>query len=139
MLLFVKMTIIVAWMKRLVAARKAHKAMGRGSLRFIRPGNRKILAYIREYEDEIILCVANLARFAQPVELDLSAFKGRVPVELGGHTPFPAIGELPYLLTVGGHSFYAFQLTTTAQPPAWHEDRLPPVEELPVLVLFQGW
>ncbi|MFO1431546.1 MAG: maltose alpha-D-glucosyltransferase [Candidatus Competibacteraceae bacterium] len=127
------------WMKRLIAARKAHKAMGRGSLRFIRPGNRKILAYIREYEDEIILCVANLSRFAQPVELDLSAFKGRVPVELGGHTPFPAIGELPYLLTVGGHGFYAFQLTTTTQPPAWHEDRLPPVEELPVLVLFQGW
>jgi maltose alpha-D-glucosyltransferase/alpha-amylase len=130
---------LLNWMKRLIAVRKAHRAFGRGRLKFITPGNRKILAYIREYEDEILLCVANLSRTPQPVELDLSAYKGRVPLELGGQTPFPAIGELPYLLTLAGHGFYAFQLSLDVQPPAWHEDRLPPVEELPVLVLFHGW
>lgn len=130
---------LLNWVKRLIAVRQAHRAFGRGSLTFLHPGNRKILAYIRIYEDEILLCVANLARSAQPVELDLSAYKSRVPVELAGQTPFPAIGELPYLLTLGGYGFYAFKLTQDAQPPAWHEDRLPPVEELPVLVLFQGW
>jgi len=130
---------LLNWMKRLIAVRQAHRAFGRGSLTFLKPGNRKILAYIRAYEDEILLCVANLARSAQPVELDLSAYMSRVPVELGGQTPFPAIGELPYLLTLGGHGFYAFKLTQDVQPPAWHEDRMPPVEQLPVLVLFQGW
>ena len=77
-------------------------AFGRGELTFLRPRNRKILAYLREYGDEIILCVANLARSAQPVELDLSAYRGRVPIELMGRTPFPPIGDLPYLLTLDG-------------------------------------
>ena len=78
------------WMRRLIAVRSAHPAFGRGSLRFLHPGNRKILAYVREYQDEIILCVANLARSSQPVELDLRAYKGRIPVEMLGRTPFPA-------------------------------------------------
>jgi maltose alpha-D-glucosyltransferase/alpha-amylase len=129
---------LLNWTKRLVTVRKAHKAFGRGTLEFLRPGNRKILAYVRELPEETILCIANLSRSAQPVELDLSRFKGRVPVELMGRTAFPPIGELPYLLTLPGYSFYWFHLATDAEVPPWHEERLAPLE-LPVLVLFSGW
>ncbi|MGF1528630.1 MAG: maltose alpha-D-glucosyltransferase, partial [Candidatus Competibacterales bacterium] len=129
---------LLNWMKRLIAVRKGHRAFGRGTLRFIRPGNRKILAFIREYRDDVILCVSNLSRYAQPVELNLAEFQGRVPVELLGHTPFPPIGELPYLLTLPGYGFYWFRLGVDEDIPAWHEEHLPP-QELPVLVLFQGW
>jgi len=129
---------LLNWMRRLLSVRKSVKAFGRGQLVFLRPGNRKILAFLREYGDEIVLCVVNLARTAQPVELDLSRFKGRVPLELLGRTVFPPIGELPYLLTLHGHSFYWFQLMRDLDAPPWHEERLPR-EELPVLVLFDGW
>ncbi|ABA57343.1 trehalose synthase [Nitrosococcus oceani ATCC 19707] len=129
---------LLNWMKRLLAVRKSIKTFGRGTLAFLRPGNRKILAYVREWEGEAILCVANLSRCAQPVELDLSRFEGRVPLELMGHTPFPPIGELPYLLTLPGHGFYWFRLAMDVAEPAWHEQRSPPAE-LPVLVLFDGW
>jgi len=126
------------WMKRMLATRKHSQAFGRGSLSFLRPGNRKILAYLREYNEEAILCVANLARTAQPVELDLKRFKGRVPVEMLGRTSFPPIGELPYLLTLPAHGFYWFRLATDAPVPEWHQDMLVS-EEAPVLVLFDGW
>ena len=129
---------LLNWNRRMLAVRKGFRAFGRGRLTFLRPGNRKILAYLREYGDEIILCVANLARSAQPVELDLARYKGRVPVELMGRTPFPPIGDLPYLLTLGGHGFLWFRLAAGGEVPAWHEERLPR-DELPVLVLFDGW
>ena len=129
---------LLNWMRRVLAVRKSHKAFGRGLLIFLRPGNRKILAYLREYDGDVILCVANLARAAQPVELDLSHYMGYVPVELMGRTPFPPIGELPYLLTLPGHGFYWFRLTKGEEVPAWHEEHLPR-EELPMLVLFDGW
>jgi maltose alpha-D-glucosyltransferase/alpha-amylase len=129
---------LLNWMRRVLAVRKAHQAFGRGTLRFLSPGNRKVLAYLREYRDEHILCVANLSRSAQPVELDLAAHKGRIPVELMGRTTFPPIGDLPYLLTLASHSFYWFDLTKGEEVPAWHEERLP-LEELPILVLFDGW
>lgn len=77
------------WMRRLIAMCKAHRAFGRGAISFLRPGNRKILAYLREHKDEVILCVANLSRAPQAVELDLSPFRGRVPVELMGRSKFP--------------------------------------------------
>ena len=130
---------LLNWMRRLIAMRKAHRAFGRGTLDFLRPGNRKILAYLREYEDEIILCVANLSRAPQAVELDLSLFKGRVPVELMGRSKFPPVGQLPYLLTLSGHGFYVFRLATDVDAPVWHEERpVPP--DLPVLVLVgPGW
>src|SRR6266704_2226367 len=102
---------LLNWMRRVLAVRKAHQAFGRGTLTFLHPGNRKVLAYLREYGEAGILCVANLARSPQPVELDLAAYKGRVPVELMGKTSFPPIGELPYLLTLASHSFYWFELT----------------------------
>lgn len=129
---------LLHWTKRLIAVRKAHRAFGRGSLHFLEPGNRKVLAYVREHAGEILLCVANLSRSAQPVELDLSCWQGRVPVELLGGTAFPPIGALPYLLTLKGHGYYGFRLAADAEVPYWHEERLAR-PELPVLVLTEGW
>jgi len=129
---------LLNWTKRLLAVRKSSKAFGRGNLQFLDPGNRKILAYLREYGDETILCVANLARSAQPVELNLARYKGWVPVELMGRTAFPPVGDLPYLLTLHGHGFYWFRLARGEEVPSWHEERLPR-EEPPLLVLFDGW
>jgi maltose alpha-D-glucosyltransferase/alpha-amylase len=129
---------LLLWTKRLIAVRKNYKAFGRGSLRFLDPGNRKILAFIREWEDEIILCVVNLSRSAQPVELDLAGWKGRVPVELLGGTTFPPIGALPYLLTLKGYGYYGFRLASDAEVPYWHEEKLAR-SELPVLILTEGW
>jgi maltose alpha-D-glucosyltransferase/alpha-amylase len=126
---------LLNWTRRILAVRKMHKAFGRGTLELLRPGNRKILAYVRRYEDEVLLCVVNLKRSAQPVELDLAAFKGRVPVELLGRSAFPPIGELPYLLTLPGHGFYWFELAESANAPSWHAEMLVR-EEPPWLVLF---
>src|SRR5437867_7188790 len=131
-------TSLLNWMRRMLVARKAQKAFGRGTLTFLRPSNRKILAYLREYGDDIILCVANLARSAQPVELDLSRYRGRIPVELMGRTSFPLVSELPYVLTLPGHGFMWFRLAKGEEAPARREERLLR-EELPVLVLFDGW
>ena len=102
---------LLNWMKRLIRVRRAHPVFGRGSLEFLHPENRRVLAYLREHEATSILCVANLSRFAQYVEVDLSRFMGRVPVELIGRVHFPPIGELPYLLTLGPHDFLWFELT----------------------------
>jgi maltose alpha-D-glucosyltransferase/alpha-amylase len=129
---------LLNWMKRVLAIRKTSQAFGRGRLTLLKPGNRKVLAYLREYGEDVILCVANLARSAQPVELDLARFRGRVPVEMMGRTAFPPVGDLPYLLTLPAHGFYWFRLATGVEMPRWHEERLPR-EDLPVLVLFDGW
>jgi len=102
---------LLNWMKRLIRVRRAHPVFGRGSLEFLHPENRRVLAYLREHEETSILCVANLSRFAQYVQLDLSRFKDRVPVELIGRVHFPPIGELPYLLTLGPHDFFWFEMT----------------------------
>ena len=129
---------LLNWTRRMLAVSKGCRALGRGSLNFLRPANRKILAYIREYGEEIILCVANLSRSAQPVELDLARYKGRVPIEMIGRTAFPPIGELNYLLTLSGHSFLWFRLALPESTPAGREEVMPR-DELPVLVLFDGW
>jgi len=96
--------------KRLISVRKSTLAFGRGTMTFIRPVNRSVLAYVRQYGDEVILCVANLSRSAQATELDLSAWKDRIPLEMLGRTRFPAIGELPYMITLAPYGFYWFQL-----------------------------
>jgi maltose alpha-D-glucosyltransferase / alpha-amylase len=96
--------------KRLISVRKSTLAFGRGTMTFIRPLNRSVLAYVRQYGDEVILCVANLSRSAQATELDLLAWKDRVPLEMLGRTRFPAIGELPYMITLAPYGFYWFQL-----------------------------
>jgi maltose alpha-D-glucosyltransferase / alpha-amylase len=98
------------WTKRLVGLRKRYQAFGRGSLEFLSPDNHKVLAFIRRYENETVLVVANLSRFVQAVELDLSEFNGARPVEMFGRTDFPSVGELPYFLTLGPHAFYWFSL-----------------------------
>jgi maltose alpha-D-glucosyltransferase/alpha-amylase len=124
------------WMKRLIALRKRYQAFGRGTLTFLHPDNRKILAFIREFEDERILVIANLSRFVQAAELDLSHCRGMVPVEMFGQTEFPSIGELPYFVTLGPHSFYWFSLE---HPRV--DGRLPshPEETIPTLSTTSGW
>ena len=106
------------WMQRLVALRNRYRAFSRGTLEMLFPDNRKVLAFLRCYEDEKILVVVNLSRYAQAVELDLSDHRGAVPVELFGSTEFPAIGDLPYFITLGPHGFYWFSLVSEepAQP-----------------------
>jgi maltose alpha-D-glucosyltransferase/alpha-amylase len=102
------------WTKRMIKVRKSLRAFGRGTLEFLEHENPKILAYMRIYENEILLIVNNLSRYVQPVELDLRKYAGLEPVELWGNAKFPNIGELPYFLTLGPHSFYWFRLN----PPA---------------------
>ncbi len=111
---------LLHFMKRLIALRRQHKAFGRGTLEFLRPRNRKVLAYLRRYRGEVILAVANLSRYVQPVELDLSEFNGWTPLEMIGHTEFPQIGELPYFLTLGPHAFFWFRLEPQAEPIRVH-------------------
>jgi maltose alpha-D-glucosyltransferase/alpha-amylase len=125
---------LLRWMKRLIALRKRYQAFGRGSIEFLHPANGRVLAFIREWEDECILVVANLSRFVDYVELDLSRYAGQSPVELFGTRPFPPIGELPYLLTLGPHSFYWFRLT---RPGA--QGQLAPAGELPRLRAPGSW
>jgi maltose alpha-D-glucosyltransferase/alpha-amylase len=126
-------------MKRMITVRQAHPALGRGTLRLLYPRNRKILAYLREYEGDNILCVANLARAAQAVELNLAEFRGRVPVEVLGRSPFPPIGDLPYLLTLPGHGFFWFLLAEEAELPRWHEPLPEPLPDFITLVMRDGW
>jgi maltose alpha-D-glucosyltransferase/alpha-amylase len=103
------------WMKRLIVLRQHYRALGRGSFEPLAPNNPKVLAFIRRFNDECLLIVANLARVAQFVELDLSPFSGRRPVELFGQTPFPQIGTAPYTLTLSPHGFFWFSLKGTAE------------------------
>jgi len=105
--------------KRMLAVRRQYQAFGRGGQRFLRPANRKIIAYLREFEAETVLCVANLSRTAQAVELDLHEFEGRTPIELSGGSAFPAIGQLPYLLTMPPYGFLWFNLSAEQAPPDW--------------------
>ncbi|MFC0266654.1 maltose alpha-D-glucosyltransferase [Kushneria aurantia] len=117
---------LLNWMRRMLAVRGRQQAFGRGALRFLYPANRRILAYVRELtrddgSQESILCVANVSRTAQAVELDLSAWEGRVPVEMIGGSSFPPVGQLNYLLTLPPYGFYWFMLAPEASMPVWHE------------------
>jgi len=98
------------WMRRLIAVRKQSKVFGRGSLRFLAPANTRVLAHLREYQGESLLFVHNLAGNAEPVELDLGAFRGAVPLELLGQARFPAVGDRPYFLSLGPYGFFWFKL-----------------------------
>ena len=101
---------LLYWMRNMIRLRKLFKVFGRGTMETLSPSNRKVLAYVRQYDADVILCVANLSRAVQPAELDLSAFVGLVPVEMQGYTEFPAIGTEPYFLTLGPYGFYWFEL-----------------------------
>jgi maltose alpha-D-glucosyltransferase/alpha-amylase len=124
---------LLHWMRNMIALRKLFRVFGRGTLEFLQPENRKVLAYVRKYADEQVLCVANLSRFAQPVELDLSAMAGMIPVEMLGFTEFPIIGRAPYRLTLGPYAFFWFELQGTPEP---YEMHLPPesAETCPVVI-----
>src|SRR5580693_1963521 len=107
---------LLSWMRNMIALRKLFQVFGRGTLSFLNPTNRKILAYIREFQNEKVLCVANLSRFAQPVELDLAAYAGMVPVEMLGYVEFPRIRNTPYPLTLGSYGFLWLELQPSPEP-----------------------
>jgi len=130
---------LLNWTRRLLATRKRHRVFGRGSIQFLQPSNRKVLAYIRALEGEApILCVANLSRASQAVELDLSAFAQRVPVELIGGTAFPPIGQLSYLLTLPPYAFYWLELRENEPGPSWSQPAAEQLPEFTTLVLRAG-
>jgi maltose alpha-D-glucosyltransferase/alpha-amylase len=108
-------TSLLRWLKRFIDLRKAHPVFGLGTYEPLTTSNPRIFAHVRQYEDDTALCVHNLARSAQPVELDLSKYEGRWPEEMFGRTRFPRIGELPYLLTLAPRGFYWFLLREDQQ------------------------
>jgi maltose alpha-D-glucosyltransferase/alpha-amylase len=122
------------WMKHLISAQKRFKVFGRGSLEFLQPDNRKVLAFVRRYQDECLLVVANLSRYTQYVELDLSAFQGMVPRELSGQLRFPPIGERPYFLNLNSYAFHWFALE-----PQGLEAPIPLEAQLPTLTVQRSW
>jgi len=130
---------LLNWTRRMLAVRTQFRVFGRGTQRFLYPANRKVLAYLREYtgaeQDEIVLCVYNLSRSAQAVEMDLSAFVGRVPVDMVGGSIFPPIGQLNYLLTLPPFGFFWFMLSAAAQLPSWHTPAPEPLPEYATIVI----
>jgi maltose alpha-D-glucosyltransferase/alpha-amylase len=120
---------LLSWMRNMIALRKLFQVFGRGTLTFLNPANRKILAYIREYQSERVLCVANLSRFAQPVELDLAQYAGMVPVEMLGYVEFPRVRTSGYPLTLGPYGFLWLELQPSPEPgPVQHDDGEPELE-----------
>jgi maltose alpha-D-glucosyltransferase/alpha-amylase len=103
-------TSFLRWLRRFIALRKQHPVFGLGTYEPLQTSNTRIFAHVRRYQDDIVLCVHNVARSAQAVELDLSPFEGLVPEEMFGRTAFPPVGELPYLLTMAPRGFFWFQL-----------------------------
>ncbi|MGH9188458.1 MAG: maltose alpha-D-glucosyltransferase [Acidimicrobiales bacterium] len=103
------------WIQRTIQVRRNHsEVFGMGSFEVLSAENPSVLAFVREHGSKAVLCVNNLSRFAQPVELQLGRFEGRTPIELAGRVPFPRVGGLPYLLTLAGHGFYWFELVEPA-------------------------
>ncbi|MBE9187627.1 maltose alpha-D-glucosyltransferase [Microcoleus sp. LEGE 07076] len=123
------------WMKRLIAVRQRFQAFGRGTCEFLYPENRKVLAFVRTYQDEHILVVTNLSRFVQTAELDLSPFKGAVPVEIFGRTEFPPVGDSDYFLSLSPHTFYWFTLTVKQEEFSLHGLKT----DLPSLAVVGTW
>ena len=109
---------LLSWMRNMIALRKLFRVFGRGTLEFLSPSNRKVLAYLRCYQDQQVLCVANLSRFAQPVDLELPGLEGMIPVEMLGYVEFPAIEEHPYRLTLGPYAFFWLELHGKPEPEA---------------------
>ncbi|WP_322045781.1 maltose alpha-D-glucosyltransferase [Paraburkholderia sp. J67] len=130
---------LLNWTRRMLATRRAKQAFGRGTIRFLRPANRKILAYLREMPGEpSILCVANLSRAPQAVELDLSEFAGTAPVEMTADSVFPPIGQLPYLLTFPPYGFLWFLLCPGTQRPSWSQPASEQLPEFVTVVIREG-
>jgi maltose alpha-D-glucosyltransferase/alpha-amylase len=131
---------LLNWMKRMIGLRKQFRVFGRGTIEFLPAENRKVLAYVRAYGEDLVLCVANLSRSVQPVELDLTRFKGMTPVEMLGMTEFPRVGELPYFLTLPAYAFYWFRLQHAPSPIAARVVHEPvAVGEAPALFVGAAW
>jgi maltose alpha-D-glucosyltransferase/alpha-amylase len=130
---------LLMWTRRNIAVRRQHQAFGRGTFRLLYPKNRKILAYLREHEGTTVLCVANLARTPQAVELDLSEFNGRIPIELDGGSVFPPIGQLTYLLTLAPYGFYWFNLAEETAWPTLHTPAPEPMPEYQTIVMRKSF
>ncbi|WP_339490952.1 maltose alpha-D-glucosyltransferase [Pseudomonas sp. EL_65y_Pfl2_R95] len=131
---------LLNWTRRMLTVRSEQKAFGRGTLRMLAPANRRILAYLRQYTDasgheETILCVANLSRAAQAVELDLSEFSSKVPVEMLGGSSFAPVGDQDYTLTLPPYGFFWFVLADDNRLPSWHIPAPQPMPELRTLVI----
>ncbi len=126
---------LLTWMKRAIAVRKKYRAFGRGEIQFLSPSNSKVLAFLRTYQDETILVVASLSRFCQVVELNLSEFTGRTPVELFSRNKFPVIKDSYYMLTMNAYDFYWFQLVPVEET-AVSADLYEPPELEPLLGEF---
>ncbi|HTX03714.1 MAG TPA: maltose alpha-D-glucosyltransferase, partial [Candidatus Acidoferrales bacterium] len=126
---------LLNWMKRMIAVRRAHKVFGRGTLTFLHPENRKVLAFVREHEGEKVLCVANLSSAPQFVALDLSRYVGSVPIEMLGWSAFPPVVDDRYVLTLQRYAFFWFQLSAKAVA----REILPAMPEFLTLVLPLGW
>lgn len=122
---------LLHWTRNMIALRKLFQVFGRGTLEFLKVENRKVLAYVREYEEERVLCVANLSRFAQPVELDLSRWEGMVPVEMLGYVRFPQIGKSSYPLTIGPYAFLWLELQDMPRGEALAQSLNPPEVVIP--------
>jgi maltose alpha-D-glucosyltransferase/alpha-amylase len=116
---------LLHWTRRMIQVRKANPAFGMGTFTDIGGSNPSVLSFVREFGDDIVLCVNNLSRFPQAVELDLRPWEGAQPIELMGGAHFPPIGELPYLLTLAGHGFYWLRIPRvprpTGEPAAAHQ------------------
>ncbi len=129
---------LLSFMRRLITLRKRHAAFGRGTLEFLHPANRKVLAFVRRYEDEVILVVANLSRFVQFTDLDLGTFEGMQPVEMFGRTEFPPVGSEPYFLTLGPHAYYWFTLEPQRARVATATASYEPMD-VPELAVGDSW
>ena len=125
---------LLNWMRNMIALRKLFRVFGRGTIEFLNPDNRKVLAYLRRYEGEQVLCVANLSRFAQPVDLDLSKLEGMIPVEMLGYVEFPVVDRQPYRFTLAPYSFLWLELQRKTEPAETSV-----VAELPPLYVNAGW
>jgi len=108
---------LLSWTKRIISVRKSSQVFGRGSLTFVRPANRSVLVYLRQHGNDALLCIANLSRSAQSAEIDLSPWRGRVPVEMLGRQKFPPIGEAPYHVTLAPYGFFWFLLSEQEADP----------------------
>jgi maltose alpha-D-glucosyltransferase / alpha-amylase len=126
---------LLSWMRNMIALRKLFAVFGRGGIEFLDPSNRKILAYLRKYQDEQVLCVANLSRFAQPVDLDLSKLEGMTPVEMLGYVDFPVIEKNPYRFTMAPYSFLWLELQRREEPAEIGAGG----KEQPPLDVTNGW
>ncbi len=131
---------LLNWMRRMLALRRQYHTFGRGSFEPIATNNRRVLAYVREDQQQQLLIVANMARTAQPVHIDLQRFKGMHPVELVGNTEMPPVTEDPYFLTLSPHGFYWFQLSKISKPMVLQRPRLAGRDEpIPTLLVSAAW